>query len=258
MQRTQQFLERLQAIASSLKNSGNALALLGLGSAGLETARMDEYSDLDFFAIVRPGCKDRFVDKLDWLTDIRPLVYTFRNTVDGYKALFEDGIFCEFAVFEPHELRAIPFARGRVIWKDDSFDESLCVPQTRQQNENPVEGTDEWHLGEALTNLYIGLGRVYRGEILTGTRFIQSYAVDHVLALTSVVETAQPPHTEDPFNPERRYEFRYPQTAQYLPAFIQGYERNVESALAILQFLERYFVVSPVMSTAIRELCARR
>lgn len=257
MQKIQRLLERLNAIAVSLKDSGNALALLGLGSAGIETERMDEYSDLDFFAIVKPGFRDRFIENLDWLMDIRPLIYTFRNTVDGYKALFEDGIFCEFAVFEPHELRAIPFTRGRVIWKDDSFDESLCVPQTRQQNENPVEGTDAWHLGEALTNLYIGLGRVYRGEILTGTRFIQSYAVDHVLALTRVVETALP-HTEDPFNQERRYEFRYPQTARNLPTFIQGYERNVESALAILLFLEQYFAVNPVMSAAIRELCARR
>lgn len=257
MQKTQRLLARLHAIASSLQDSGNALALLGLGSTGSETARMDDYSDLDFFAIVKPGFKDRFVDNLDWLTDIRPLIYTFRNTVDGYKALFEDDIFCEFAVFEPHELHAIPFTRGRVIWKDDSFDENLCVPQTRQRDENPVEGTNAWHLGEALTNLYIGLGRVYRGETLTGTRFIQSYAIDHVLALTREVETALP-YTEDPFNSERRYEFRYPQTAQYLPTFIQGYERNVASALAILTFLERYFVVSPAMSTAIRELCAHQ
>ncbi len=257
MQKTQRLLERLNAIAASLKDSGNALALLGLGSAGIETERMDEYSDLDFFAIVKPGFRDRFIENLDWLTDICPLIYTFRNTVNGYKALFEDDIFCEVGVLEPHELRTIPFTRGRLIWKDDSFDESLCVPQTKQRDENPVEGTDEWHLGEALTNLYVGLGRVYRGEILTGTRFIQSYAIDHVLALTSLVETALP-HTEDPFNPERRYEFRYPQTSQYLPTFIQGYERNVESALAILTFLERYFVVSPVMSTAIRELCTRQ
>jgi hypothetical protein len=177
--------------------------------------------------------------------------------VDGYKALFEDDIFCEFGVFEAHELRNIPFSRGRLIWKDDSFDESLCAPQPKQQSENPVEGTDEWHLGEALTNLYVGLGRVHRGEILTGTRFIQSYAIDHVLVLTRVIETALA-HAEDPFNQERRYEFRYPQTSQYLPAFIQGYERNIESALAILTFLERYFVVSPAMSAAIRELCERQ
>src|SRR5258708_38696889 len=236
MQKRQRLLERLDTIEASLKYSGNALALLGLGSVGLETERLDEYSDLDFFVIVKPGFKARYIDNLDWLTTICPLIYAFRNTVDGYKALFEDDIFCEFGVFEAHELRNIPFSRGRLIWKDDSFDYSLCAPQPKQQSENPVEGTDEWHLGEALTNLYVGLGRVHRGEVLTGTRFIQNYAIDHVLVLTKVIETAQP-YAEDLFSNERRYEVRYPKTAQYLPAFIRGYEQNVEPALAILAFL---------------------
>lgn len=257
MQTTQRLLERLDAIGASLKDSGNALALLGLGSVGLETERLDEYSDLDFFVIVKPGVTARYIDSLDWLTAICPLVYTFRNTVGGYKALFADGIFCEFGVFEAHELHNIPFTRGRLIWKGDSFDETLCVPQQEQHRENPVEGTNEWHLGEALTNLYVGLGRVHRGEILTGTRFIQSYAIDHVLALTSVFETAQP-YTEDPFNNGRRYEVRYPQTAQYLQAFIRGYEQNIESALAILAFLEQNFEVNQALSAAIWELCAYR
>ena len=256
MPKTQQLLERLDAIGMALRDSGTALALLGLGSVGVEIERLDEYSDLDFFVIARPGAKARYIDNLDWLTAICPLAYIFRNTVDGYKILFRDGIFCEFAVFEAHELHDIPFTRGRFIWKDDSFDEKLCTPRPEQPRTNLIEGTDEWHLGEALTNLYIGLGRVHRGEKLTGTRFIQNYAIDHVLALTRTLETAQK-HTEDPFNSERRYEARYPQTARHLPAFIQGYEHNIESALAILAFLEQHFEVSPAISAAIRELTAR-
>jgi lincosamide nucleotidyltransferase B/F len=257
MQKKQHLLERLDAIGTVLKDSGTALALLGLGSVGLETERLDDYSDLDFFVIVKPGWKTRYIASLDWLSTLCSLAYVFRNTVDGYKVLFEDGIFCEFAVFEAHELSHIPFARGRLIWQDDSFDEKLCTPPPKQQRAHLIEGTNEWHLGEALTNLYVGLGRVQRGEKLTGTRFIQSYAVDHVLALAKVLETAQG-HAEDPFNHERRYEVRYPQTAKSLPAFIQGYEHNVESALALLTFLEQHFEVSPAMSAAIRELCARR
>src|SRR5258708_11105583 len=257
MPKTQQLLERLDAIGTVVKDSGSALALLGLGSVGVEMERLDEYSDLDFFVIAKPGLKARYIDTLDWLTTLCPLAYVFRNTVDGYKVLFEDGIFCEFAVFEADELRNIPFTRGRFIWKDDSFDQKLSAPQPKQQHIHLIEGTNEWHLAEALTNLYVGLGRVHRGEKLTGTRFIQNYAIDHMLALTNVLETAQL-HTEDPFNPERRYEVRYPQTAQYLPTFIQGYEHNPASALAILDFLEQHFAVNPAMSAAIRELCALR
>ncbi|GCE31323.1 hypothetical protein KDA_68070 [Dictyobacter alpinus] len=257
MPTTQQLLARLDAIGASLKDTGEALALLGLGSVGADTERLDEYSDLDFFVIARPGVKARYIDNLDWLATLCPLAYVFRNTVDGYKVLFEDGIFCEFAVFVPQELRSIPFMRGRFIWKDAAFDESLTVPQPVDQRTHPIEGTSEWHLGEALTNLYVGLGRVHRGEVLTGTRFIQSYAVDHLLALTKTLVTTQR-KDEDPFNMERRYELRYPQVAQYLPDFIQGYEHNLESALAIVEFLTQHFEVAPAILAAIRELCVRR
>ena len=256
MSTTQQLLARLDAIGTELRDTGDALALLGLGSVGVETERLDEYSDLDFFVITRPGLKARYIDNLDWLAALCPLAYVFRNTVDGYKVLFEDGIFCEFAVFEPDELQHIPFARGRLIWQDAAFDEQLSVPQPVQPRVAAIEGTAEWHLGEALTNLYVGLGRVHRGEILTGTRFIQSYAVDHLLALTKTLETAQG-QFEDPYNIERRYEIRYPQVAPYLSTFIQGYEHNVESALAILDFLMHHFEVPPAMSSTIRALCQR-
>jgi lincosamide nucleotidyltransferase len=252
MQDIQRLLDRLNAIGAALKDSGTALALLGLGSVGVETDRLDEYSDLDFFVIIKPGCKPHYLQSLDWLAAVHPLAYHFLNTDDGYKALFTDGIFCEFAIFEPQELARIPFANGRFIWKDDTFDESLCVPLPKERR----EPTREWLLGEALTNLYVGMGRVHRGEVLSGTRFIQSYAVDRVLELTAYIETARGA-TEDPFARERRYERRYPQTAQYLPTFLQGYSRNAESALALLQFLEQHFEVNPAISAAIRALCAR-
>ena len=248
-----QLLQRLDAIGASLSESGTALALLGLGSVGTETERLDEYSDLDFFVIVKPGCKPGYLTGLEWLSAVAPLAYAFQNTVDGYKALFADGIFCEFAIFEPQELASIPFTCGRIIWKDDTYDKSLCIAQPVQQSEH----TREWLLGEALTNLYVGLGRVHRGEILSGTRFIQSYAVDHVLELTNYLESAQA-QTEDLFAHERRFELRYPQTARQLPAFIQGYERNADSALAILCFLEEHFEVNPAMSAAIRALCSHQ
>jgi len=246
----QRLLQRLEAIGASVSDAGDALALLGLGSVGAETERLDEYSDLDFFVIVKPACKPAYLTSLAWLARAHPLAYYFQNTVDGYKALFADRIFCEFAIFEPHELTSIPFASGRLIWKDDAFDETLCAPHPKQ----PILHTQEWLLGESLTNLYIGLARCQRGEILSGTRFIQSYAVDHVLELAASLETAQGA-TEDPYARERRYELRYPQAARSLLAFIQGYDKNAESALAILLFLEQHFVVNPAMSAAIRELC---
>src|SRR5262249_50668386 len=117
MTHKERLLARLDEIGNSLAKTGNAFALLGLGSIGLELDRIDGYSDLDFFVIVQPGHKQAFIQKLDWMEQVHPVAYAFQNTDDGYKLLFEDGIFCEFAVFEPDELSHVPFARGRIVWK---------------------------------------------------------------------------------------------------------------------------------------------
>jgi lincosamide nucleotidyltransferase B/F len=253
MEKTQHLLNRLEEIGKSLEKSGHGLALLGLGSVGTELARLDEYSDLDFFAIVEPGYKQAFIENLDWLESIHPIGYYFQNTPDGYKLLFEDGVFCEFAVFEPDELAHIPFAAGRVVWKQPWVDEAVAFPQAPipAGQTSPVE----WLVGEAVTNLYVGLGRYRRGEKLSAVRFIQNYAVDRVLDLAARIEAEQPAF-KDQFAGERRFEQRFPELAGQLPQFITGYEGSLKSALAILEFLERHFEVNPQMAAAIRDLCA--
>ena len=114
MLRTESLLQRLGEIGKSLERKGSSL-LLGVGSVGVETERLDEYSDLDFFVIVKPGEKNRYIDRLDWLEDVHPLAYSFKNSDVGYKVLFEDGIFGEYAVFEEWELANATYTEGRVI-----------------------------------------------------------------------------------------------------------------------------------------------
>ena len=176
MSSKEKLLKRLEEIGESLKKSNHALALIGLGSVGRELSRLDEYSDLDFFAIVNDGHKQNYISDLSWLLDICPLSYVFRNTGDGYKLLFEDGIFCEMAVFELHELSTIPFAEGRIVWKSEHVENDIHQPKMPTPNHNKKD--TEWMLGEALTNLYVGLGRYHRGEKLSAYRFIQNYALD--------------------------------------------------------------------------------
>ncbi len=90
MNTKQSLLNRLNEIGESLKDSKHALAIIGLGSIGIELERLDEYSDLDFFAIVENGYKEEYINNLSWLSKICPIAYKFRNTKDGYKLLFED------------------------------------------------------------------------------------------------------------------------------------------------------------------------
>ena len=248
---TESLLTRLDEIGRSLAQSGHALALLGLGSVGQELDRIDAYSDLDFFVIVEQGYKLTYINSLQWLSDIHPIAYHFRNTEDGYKQLFADGIFCEFAVFELDELRNIPFAPGRIVWKRSDMPDTLGQPVSKPNV--PSQRNKEWLLGEALTNIYVGQQRDKRGEKLSAMRFIQGYAVDKLVELVEYIETPQKAH-RDPFVNERRFEQRYPNVVPQLITWTQGYEKNRESALAILEFLERHFDVSEAMAKEIRVL----
>jgi hypothetical protein len=240
---------RLEAIGVALARRPDALALIGLGSAGLERDRLDGYSDLDFFVVVASDAKPRYLANLDWLADAGAIAYHFRNTVDGYKLLYADGVFCEFAVFTPQEAAAAQGSAARIIWERPGA--ALPLPQPPPPGEQPAVA---WQVGEALTNLYVGLGRLRRGERLSAARFIQHYAVDRVLVLAAQIEPAAPA-SADPFAAERRIEQRYPELARLLPQFVQGYARSCESALAILAFLEAHWEVNAELAAAIRARC---
>ncbi len=254
MDKKQILIARLNDIGHSLENTGHALALIGLGSVGAELERLDEYSDLDFFAIVEEGYKQRFIRSLDWMSAVSPVAYHFQNTPDGHKLLFTDGVFCEFAVFEARELAGIPFARGRIVWKQPHVGDAICVPV---RSCAPATRDRDWLLGEALTNLYVGLCRHHRGEKLSAARLIQHSAVDRVLELAALIES-ETPANRDGFANDRRFEKRFPQAARQLPGFIQGYTRTPESAQVILSFLEKHFPVNPAIAQAIRDLCAEQ
>ncbi len=248
----QHLINRLDEIGETIRDAGKGLALIGLGSAGSGLDRLDDYSDLDFFVLAKDGHKDYFLNDLSWLESIQPVVFSFKNTVDGYKLLFADDIFCEMAVFEADQLQNIPYAQARLVWQDESS--SLEIPESNQLPARPDKppGVD-FLLGEALANLYVGLGRFRRGEKLTAVRFIQQYAVGHVMALAPHIEPEEG-NSADAFDKDRRFEQRFPRTAAALPGFMQGYEKSPQSALAILHFLELNFSVNTFMKKAIHQL----
>jgi hypothetical protein len=239
-------------LALSLSAREDALALLALGSVGAQTDRLDAWSDLDFFVLVRDGAKARYIQDLNWLAQAHPLVWHFQNTADGQKALMTDGVFCEFAVFEVHELSRIPYAPGRFIWRRDEVDETLALAKQPL----PARQSSAWLVGEALSNLVVGLQRHARGEKLAAMRMIQVYALDRVLEF---LETLQPDANEprsvrDPFNVDRRIEMRSSQIDLALPVCAGGYERTVAAALALLAVLEMREVVPQYMGEHIRVL----
>ncbi|HEX4910149.1 MAG TPA: hypothetical protein VFV64_05240 [Permianibacter sp.] len=248
MLHTQRRLERIHHIGKAFAASPSGLALIGLGSTGPQAERLDAYSDLDFFAVVEAGAKHAYLQQLDWLDRIAPVSWHFHNTPDGCKLLFQDDIYCEFAVFEPHELAGIPFSTGKVLWKRDDVDAAIATPQLPEPR--PLNHSIEWCLYEALSNLYVGIGRYCRGEKLSAFRFVQSYAVDRVIELIERTWDADV-RARDPFSNERRFEQRYPEFAPLLSAFMPGYRDSPKAALAMLEFLDLHWEVPAPLAASI-------
>lgn len=232
-------LRRLDAVARSLEAAG-ALAVLGAGSVGRETDRIDAWSDLDFFAVVRPGEKQRFIDSLDWLAAAHPIVWAFRNTDDGFKALMADGILCEFGVVEPADLTRIPYAPARVVWSAPGVDVAFADPVVPLPPR--YDHGVEWLVGELLSNLFVALGRWHRGERVAAMRMAQVFAVDRMIELLDRLEPVDPAGPApaihvDPFVPERRVERRHPRWADRLSASAPGVAHVREGAVALLDAL---------------------
>jgi hypothetical protein len=253
MARIRELEKRISQIGEGLSLSTKALALLALGSIGAERDRMDDWSDLDFYVISRKGRKGELLAELSWLSRDCPLAFTFANTPDGFKALFEDGIYCEFAVFEADELERSPMAEGRIVWSAPGF--TLHAGARNLPGPWWKDKTVNWSLNEALTLLYVGLCRFRRGEKLSAFRFVQNFAVDRVMELADKREVPAAGFP-DPFTLDRRFEFRFPESAKGLSPMMQGIERSPESALAILSWLRESYPVNEAMSAEIERLAA--
>jgi lincosamide nucleotidyltransferase B/F len=242
-------LAGLDAIAATLSTRPQALALLALGSCGVETTRSDAFSDLDFFVIVEESAKQGFIDNLDWLTCGKPLVFAHRNTPDGWKTLDEDGIFCEFAVFHPTELAHIPFAPGRVVWAREDFDVALLHPT------KPVDPFDKaWTATEAMTNILVGLKRHLRGEEQAARRAIIGDAAEQVARVLMTGNQA------DPYNPWRRIEQKDPAVAGELTLALQK-ARLGDTAKGLMAALARKAALPAALEDEIKrhlELCDAR
>lgn len=247
----QRLLERLDDLAAVFRERGDVVALLGLGSVGEDLERLDEHSDLDFFVVTDDGAKERYLADIDWLEAVGPVAYSFRNSVDGRKVLWADDLYAEYAIFTLDELRAGPFVGARIVWSRPDAPDGL-EHAGRPLPDSPYD-TPAYQVGEALTNLYVGLHRDLRGERLAATRLIQTHAVDRLLTFLDLTGQASKPR-QDPFAVERGAETRFTPEQLPLAAIVTGYQRNDDAALAILEWLESRVEVNEALADAIRRL----
>lgn len=126
---------------------------------------------------------------------------------DSFKFLYADSIYGEMAVFTPDELLTAAYAPGRLVWRRASVPDEWAAPRDWPPRRSPL--AVDHLLGEALTNLYVGLCRFYRGEkryrLCASSR---GYAVDRVIDLAGLM-AAGVAGIEDLFDGPRRFEQRF-------------------------------------------------
>jgi lincosamide nucleotidyltransferase B/F len=245
-------LNRLNEIGESISKKDSALALLGLGSVGVELDRLDEYSDLDFFVITTDEAKQEYINDLSWLKETYPVGYAFLNTSVGYKFFFEDGIYGEFAVFGISDVPGLYQSQGRIIWQRDGF----SIPNLdASKGKKPVLKTNDidFHIQEALTNIYVGLTRLKRGEKLSAYRFIETHAFNNLLKVLHCFEEEKSGFFDE-YNIERRFEQHYPQFSNNLSNMLMGYANIEETAKNIYLYIAKHYHIQPFLKKIINSL----
>lgn len=249
----ERLLALLDRLAAELDRRGDAVALLGLGSVGRDLHRLDEHSDADFFVVVDDDeARDRYLADVGWLEAAHPVVWSFENSHLGRKALLEDDLFAEYAVIPLSDMATTGYPPGRIHWQRPDAPPGLEIPKTPV----PQPPSLEHEVGEAVTNLYVGLHRDLRGERLTATRFIQGYAVDRWITVLGHLGLGNGPQ-QDVFVLDRGAERRFSPDVLPLADLVPGYDHNPEAAATLLDLLESHVELDPTIVGAVRAMVAR-
>jgi hypothetical protein len=213
------FLEYSDRLAASAQAHPDVVGLVLVGSAA-DTARADEWSDHDFFLIVRDGMAEGFRQDLSWLPDADQVIIRPRETAHGLKVVYRDGRVLEFAVFDDSELEmasvnywAVPVDKTNITTRVAALEKKTVGA--------PFEEQKEWEL--LLAHILIGVGRARRGEALIAGQQIRSYMLRHVVGFVRdrIAPAAGAEKVEDNLDRFRRFEQQYPAEGSRLDRILQ-------------------------------------
>ncbi len=234
-----EFLEFIAHFSASVQENSEVLGLVLVGSTA-ETFRADEWSDHDFFLIVKQDRGEIFRNDLSWLPSSENIAFAARETDHGLKVVYTDGRVLEFAVFENKELELASVNTWAVPVDKTNITERVQAIQARTQ---PRTFTleQEWNL--FLATILIAVGRARRGELLIAGQGVRTRALNHVLGLMRLAHSPRnnTDSMEDNLDRFRRVEIQYPEEARILNEIS---EMPVEvGAQALLDFIIRLKVL---------------
>ncbi len=212
----ERFTRDLQA---RLEADPRVLGLVAVGSMARQGSLPDRWSDHDFFVVVESGTQESFRSNLDWVPRHDEIALSFRETAHGVKAIFRDGHLIEFAVFDPDELALARINRYRALFDRERIGERLArVAEATAAGATPP--SDEWLVGQFLTNLLVGMGRHSRGERLSARHLVQGSALGHLVALLTRHAESSEAALLDSLDSRRRFEAVFPALGRRLDAAV--------------------------------------
>jgi hypothetical protein len=225
------FTQYTTELTDRCRTTPSVIGLVLVGSVA-DTARVDEWSDHDFFVITEPGAQEALRQDLSWLPSFDDIAFSFRETAHGLKVVYRSGGVLEFAIFDVEELRICAVNHNLLAFGTPDVAQALTTAANRTADIPLGDSLRDFRL--FLSLLVIGVGRARRGELLTAGEGIRSYALG---ALLKVFARELPADSrQDRLDPFRRFEFVQPELGGKIAQALQLPPEHV--ALSLLSIAE--------------------
>ena len=233
----EQYHRFTQQLITNLDSDSRVVGLISAGSMAAQGRTPDQWSDHDFLVIVESGQQEDFRQNLHWVPDYEHMIFSFRETEHGVKAIFDYGHLIEFAVFDAAELQLIS-ANDYRLWIDRANFAPTLATIAEKTAANAAKATDTHYIGQFLTHLMIGAARYQRGEKLSGHRFIKDFAMYELLWLLGKYLPADNKAVLDNLDAFRRFEKVFPAVGATLNDMLLL--NPVECAVGMLKTADNY------------------
>lgn len=217
------YLGELVAVAEA---DDRVVGLVGLGSTAARN-RVDEWSDHDFWLVVRPGCADGFRSDLSWLPNADRIAVSVIEEHGGGKVIYDDGHVLEFGIGDLDGVASWKANTAEVLYGPPALRAAIAATVSARSDPAGVAPGADREMALVLTQLLIGVGRARRGERLNASGLIRSDALGHLLrAVAERLPAECPGVLLDDLDPTRRIEQAHPDLARRIERLLR---EDVES-----------------------------
>lgn len=226
-----------EMLRTNLDADPNIIGLIYAGSTAGKGRIPDKFSDHDFLVVTLPGLQEAYRTQLTWLPNYETIALAVRETDHGLKVLYQDGHLLEFAIFDREEISHAKLNDYAVAIDRADFTSLMERLAQETSDHQPKLKRD---MGMVPCLLLVGAGRAGRGEVLSASVFIKTYALGHLLTLVAHHIPAEIEGGKlDNLDPFRRVEKVYPTIAGKIADALCL--PPLPSALAILQVYSDLF-----------------